>query len=217
MCTAGTCGFCGCAISEMPEAQNRGSSAAPGISLRNSGANSPCTVEQCTPTFSKTRPRMIDITPPPPGLPEWSVRLQGVRTKRPAGLAPSGAVAGRASSTASSAAQMSSRSASNQVRARVLRVSMSLESIASAYVMPGGWRAKPPACRSASPATMATATAILSERKPSRIGMPSRVSAALCTASRHPGAFAAEQQDLVVPGNDGRGSFGSRPWSAAPN
>ena len=45
MCTAGTCGFCGCAISEMPEAQNRGSASAPGISLRNSGANSPCTVE----------------------------------------------------------------------------------------------------------------------------------------------------------------------------
>ena len=67
MCTAGTCGLCGCAISEMPEAQKRGSSAAPGISLRNSGANSPCTVEQCTPTFSNTRPRISDITPPPPG------------------------------------------------------------------------------------------------------------------------------------------------------
>ena len=67
MCTAGTCGFCGWAISEMPEAQKRGSSAAPGISLRNSGANSPCTVEQCTPTFSNTRPRIIAITPPPPG------------------------------------------------------------------------------------------------------------------------------------------------------
>ena len=25
MCTAGTCGLCGCAISEMPEAQKRGS------------------------------------------------------------------------------------------------------------------------------------------------------------------------------------------------
>jgi hypothetical protein len=58
------------AISEMPDAQNRGSSAAPGISLRNSGANSPCTVEQCTPTFSNTRPLIIDMTPPPPGLPE---------------------------------------------------------------------------------------------------------------------------------------------------
>ena len=67
MCTAGTCGLCGCAISEMPEAQKRGSSSAPGISLRNSGANSPCTVEQCTPTFSNTRPRIIAITPPPPG------------------------------------------------------------------------------------------------------------------------------------------------------
>ena len=67
MCTAGTCGFCGCAINEMPEAQKFGFSAAPGISLRNSGANSPCTVEQCTPTFSNTRPRISAMTPPPPG------------------------------------------------------------------------------------------------------------------------------------------------------
>ena len=42
-----------------------------------------CTVETCTPTFSKTRPCMIDMTPPPPGAPVWSVRCQGVRTKRP--------------------------------------------------------------------------------------------------------------------------------------
>jgi hypothetical protein len=69
----------------MPEAQNLGSSAAPGICARNSGENSPCTVEQCTPTFSNSRPCIIDITPPPPpGLPVWSVRSQGVRTKRPA-------------------------------------------------------------------------------------------------------------------------------------
>mgnify|MGYP000959199824 CR=1 FL=1 len=27
------------------------------------------TVEQCTPTFSNTRPFIIDITPPPPGWP----------------------------------------------------------------------------------------------------------------------------------------------------
>ena len=67
MCTAGTCGLCGCAISEMPDAQKRGSASAPGMSLRNSGANSPNTVETCTPTFSNTRPFIIDMTPPPPG------------------------------------------------------------------------------------------------------------------------------------------------------
>ena len=55
------------AISEMPLAKKRGSSAAPGMSLRNSGANSPNTVETCTPTFSNTRPFIIAITPPPPG------------------------------------------------------------------------------------------------------------------------------------------------------
>src|SRR4249919_3449900 len=93
MCTAGTFGLCGCAISEMPEAQKRGSFTAPGISLRNSGANSPCTVEQCTPTFSKTRPCIIAITPPPPGAPPWSVRCHGVRTKRPAERSARGAFA----------------------------------------------------------------------------------------------------------------------------
>ena len=45
MCTAGTLGFHGWTISEMPDAQNRGSSSAPGICFRNSGENSPCTVE----------------------------------------------------------------------------------------------------------------------------------------------------------------------------
>ena len=41
MCTAGTLGFQGWAMSEMPLAQKRGSSSAPGICLRNSGENSP--------------------------------------------------------------------------------------------------------------------------------------------------------------------------------
>ena len=83
-----------CAISEMPEAKNRGSSAAPGISLRNSGANSPNTVETWTPTFSNTRPFIIAMTPPPPGAPLWSVRFHGVRMKRPGARSASGAPAG---------------------------------------------------------------------------------------------------------------------------
>ena len=41
MCTAGTLGFQGWAITEMPEAQKRGSAEAPGICLANSGANVP--------------------------------------------------------------------------------------------------------------------------------------------------------------------------------
>src|SRR5580700_3245259 len=63
------------------------------------------------------------MTPPPPGAPEWSVRAPGVRTKRPTVSVVRGAPAGSASSIASNAAQMSSRSASNQARARILRVS----------------------------------------------------------------------------------------------
>ena len=50
-----------------------GLSFAPGISDRNSGENSPNTVEMFTPTFSKTFPCMMDISPPPPGAPVWSV------------------------------------------------------------------------------------------------------------------------------------------------
>ena len=120
MWTAGTCGFCGCAISEMPEAQKCGSASAPGISLRNSGANSPCTVETWTPTFSNTRPASSP----------WCRRRRAPRCDRCAARAcgrisrvctANGADAGSASSTASRVAQMSSRRRSNQVRAVALR------------------------------------------------------------------------------------------------
>ncbi len=77
MCTAGTSGEHICATSEMPLAQKRGSSVAPGISLRNSGENSPNSVEILTPTFSNTRPVMVDMTPPPPGAPLESGRCHG--------------------------------------------------------------------------------------------------------------------------------------------
>ena len=49
-----------------------------GSAPRNSGENSPWTVETWTPTFSKTRPCIIAMTPPPPSAPAWSVRCQGV-------------------------------------------------------------------------------------------------------------------------------------------
>ena len=72
-------------MKEMPEAQKRGSLSAPGICLANSGGKVPCTVEVWQPTFSNTRPDISDMTPPPPSLPSGSVRVQGVRVKRPAG------------------------------------------------------------------------------------------------------------------------------------
>ena len=55
---------------------------APGIWARNSGLNSPQTVETLTPTFSNTRPRITLIAPPPP-----PGRGHSVRAKRPAGIA----------------------------------------------------------------------------------------------------------------------------------
>src|SRR5712672_3491433 len=106
---------------EMPEAQKRGRVSAPGICARNSGANSPNTVETCTPTFSNRRPVIIAITPPPPAAPVASVRVQGVRTKRP--VRSPWSAAGAAPSSASNAAQISSRSLSNQALTRALRPS----------------------------------------------------------------------------------------------
>src|SRR5215207_7928254 len=136
MCTVGTCGFQGWAMSEMPAAQKRGSSSDPGIWPRNSGANSPCTVETWTPTFSKTRPFMRLMTPPPPGAPVWSLRCHGLRAQRPGNVA-SGKNGPRASSSRSSkAAHMRSRSAANQAGASALRRSMSAEAVTGHMFLP---------------------------------------------------------------------------------
>ena len=53
---------------------------APAISRANSGEKVPCTVETLTPIFSNTRPRMIDMTPPPPSLARRRVSRISVRT-----------------------------------------------------------------------------------------------------------------------------------------
>ncbi len=74
--------------SEMPPAQNCPSlSSAPGICLRNSSLNVPQTSETLTPTFSKTLPRMVDISPPPPLSPTLSSRSQVLRVNLP-GIGP---------------------------------------------------------------------------------------------------------------------------------
>ncbi len=104
-----------CATRLMPLAQNRGSCSAPGICARNSGLNSPQTVETFTPTFSNTRPRITLITPPPPSDPSGVGRCHAVRLNRPAGRSASGPSC--ASSIASNAAHSRSRSVSNQARA----------------------------------------------------------------------------------------------------
>ena len=59
-------------------------------------------------------------------------------------------------------------------------------------------RPKPPVCRSASPATSATAIATLSERRPSAHRNAQPGIGRLVHGLRHAGAFAAEQQYLVV-------------------
>ena len=186
MCTAGTCGLRIWATSEMPLAQKRGSSSAPGTCLaRIPATNCPYTVETLTPTFSNTRPRMIDITPPPASSPS---------------------LAGRVPGRALEAGPAADPTADLNVRA-----SISLEFGADAVAQllePGAgarfailWRyahaGKPPVWRSASPSTIAAAWATLSERRPGRMGISSRASAASCTSSGTPGAFPAHQQGVV--------------------
>ena len=56
MWTVGTFGFHGWAMSEMPAAKKRGSSSEPGIWPRNSGSNSPWTVETWTPDLLEDAP-----------------------------------------------------------------------------------------------------------------------------------------------------------------
>ena len=168
MCTVGTFGFQGWAMSEMPPAQKRGSWSEPGIWPRNSGANSPCTVETCTPTFSNTRPRIIDMTPPPPGAPLWSLRSHGLRSKRPGSDASGGRGAVTSSSSASKAAQIRSRRSANQMGASVCRRSTAAWSVMR---LVSGFRKdrdgeRRPVCRRASPRIMAAVTATLRERMP---------------------------------------------------
>ena len=79
MWAAGTLGFQGWAISEMPDAQKAAPSSVPGICLANSGEKLPCTVEMWTPIFSKTRPCMTDISPPPPSGRDHRSRHEAAR------------------------------------------------------------------------------------------------------------------------------------------
>ena len=179
MCTVGTFGFQGWAMSEMPPAQKRGSWSEPGIWPRNSGANSPWTVETCTPTFSNTRPRIIDMTPPPPGAPPWSLRSHGVRSKRPGSDASGGRGAVTSSSSVSKAAQIRSRRSANQMGASVCRRSTAFVSVMmSSQVSVGpGW-GKAFVCRKASPRIMAAVTATFRDRMPACIGTTTLASAA---------------------------------------
>ena len=120
-------------MKEMPDAQKRGSWSAPGICLANSGGNVPCTVEVWQPTFSNTRPDISAMTPPPPSSPLFSLRAQGVLTKRPGGLPAQPGRPSAASSTASRLAQIWSRRCSNQARARSLRAGLKLSNALGSF------------------------------------------------------------------------------------
>ena len=124
MCTVGTCGFHGWAISEMPDGpEARDPPRRRGSGRGIPGANSPWTVETCTPTFSNTRPRIMRHDAAAAGL----AAMVGARPRlaleaaRAAGLGSNGPVA--SSSSASKAAQIRSRRLRNQAGASVLRAS----------------------------------------------------------------------------------------------
>jgi hypothetical protein len=81
-------------------------------------------VETLTPTFSKTRPsRITAITPPPPSASPRASRLLALEAA--GGGAAKGPVSW-ASSSASKAAQMRSRSSANQAAARSLWASVTV-------------------------------------------------------------------------------------------
>ena len=100
----------------MPAAQKRGSSPAPGMFCAKSFEKVPKTVEMLTPTFSKTRPCMTDIVPPPASVPASAFRFQVLRSKRPGLRSARGPAS--SSSIFSNSEQMRLRSSSNQPAAR---------------------------------------------------------------------------------------------------
>ena len=84
MCTVGTCGLHGCAMTETPAAQKRGSASARNLrrEFRRERAVDDGTMHA---HLSNRRPRSMAIRPPPPGAPLASVRSQGSIANRPAG------------------------------------------------------------------------------------------------------------------------------------
>src|SRR5258707_3892342 len=208
MCAAGTLGERRCATSEMPEAKKRGSCSAPGIWARNSGLNSPNTVETLTPTFSNTRPRMTDMVPPPRSSPSGPAsRCHSLRSKRPG--ASSRWVPESSVSMRSNSPQMRSRSPSNEARAAALRwarvaSSGSLvgvlvgERIESCGLAEGLAQYHRPGQRDIERAQ----TLLQRNAQPEVGGVVHRL--------RHAGAFAAEQQRVVCPEGDVGKALGPR-------
>ena len=173
MCAGGACGERRCATSEMPLAQNRPSASAPGIWPRNSGLNSPQTVETFTPTFSNTRPRMIAdhaaaAAGPVPGLPLEPARRQvGVRG---AGIVVLDRLEGGADPVAQLLEPGAGRLAARCGRRRSRRDLVDSR----------------PSAAAPRPATIAAAIATLSERSPGRSGIRTRRSARRWTAPGTP-------------------------------
>ena len=155
---------------------------APGMSLRNSGENSPDTVEMLTPTFSNTRPRMTEI------VAAAAARRAASRCARSGPARRSGEAApANSSSIASNAAQSWSRSAANQASARATRSGSGGNGGGSSLIVAGTIRFG----ASASASAIAPASATLSDR-----AAPAQRNDDACRGGAvhglgHAGAFAA--------------------------
>ena len=175
MCTAGTSGERICATSEMPLAQKRGSAAAPGMSLRNSGENSPDTVEMLTPTFSNTRPRISAMITAATAraLPGGAFEPAGRALFRPLGRE---FVLDRLEFGADAVAQRGEPRGGTRRNGRGRWERR----------WAGSWRGNSSVCRNASTNAIAPASATLSDRAGGRKGITIRAAAAACTAGGTP-------------------------------
>ena len=184
MCAGGTCGERRCATSEMPLAQNRPSSSAPGICRRNSGLNSPADGRDVDADLLE-HPAAHDRHDAAAAA-RAGPRLAARTGRRQHRMAP----------------HRHSRPRSPRTRRRSGRAGSRTNARAAArWLLVGRSSRRPPAatpvCRSASASTMAAAIATLSERRPGRSGIRTRRSARRWTRLGHAGALATQHQDVV--------------------
>ena len=198
MWTAGTFGLCGCAISEMPEAQKRGSFvgardllaefrrefAVHGRAMHADFLEH-AAVHHRHHAAAAGRAAMVGALPG--RADEAARRAVGKR-----GIRRQGIFQGlkRGADIVAQCLEPGARLGLAAIECRAIH--FHINSLGQSY-----HRAKSCVCRKASPATIAAAIAILSERMPDCMGMRRRTSAALVNGCRNAGALAAEQQHLV--------------------
>ena len=188
MCTAGTCGLC-----RMRDQRDAGG---PEARIGVGAREFPCGIRARTRRArssnarrpSRTRGRASSPSRRRrPAAPVWSVRCQGVRSKRPAARSASGAPAAarpRAPRTPRRCRRAGARTRRGRGPCESSSVAASGRgAVMAAILVTDG---KPSVCRSASPSAMAAAIATLSERNPAASGSAAARRRPACTASGTP-------------------------------